>query len=98
MSINKILVHTQYFENKAFYEGGEAFRPKGGHTFSIEMDPDLFFYSDPAEVFGKMLESHNSDLERFEYVDHEIQWHEPTSLGNQADYVKANQLLEKNAG
>lgn len=95
MSIQTILVHTQYFENKAFYEGGEAFRPKGGHTFKIEMDADLLLYTDPAGVFGKMLESQNSDLERFEYVEHEIQWQEPTVLGTQDDYVKANQDLEE---
>ena len=94
MSVNKVLVHTQYYENKAWYEGGEAFRPKGGHTFQIEMDADLLLYSDPAEVFGKMLEGQNTDLERFEYRDYEIQWQEPTVLGNQDDYIKANQLVE----
>ena len=93
MSVNKILIHTQYFENKAFYEGGEAFRPKGGHTFQVEMDADLLLYTDPAEVFGKMLESQNTDLERFEYVEYEIQWQETTVLGTQEDYVKANQDL-----
>jgi len=95
MSVNKILIHTQYFENKAFYEGGESFRPKGGHTFQVEMDTDLLLYTDPVEVFGKMLESQNTDLERFEYVDHEIQWQEPTLLGTQDDYVKANQELNE---
>jgi hypothetical protein len=93
MSVNKIIVHAQYFENKAFYEGGEAWRPKGGHTFSIEMDADLLMFTDPSEVFGKMLESHNNDLERFTYAGHEIQWQEPTVLGTQEDYIKVNQEL-----
>lgn len=93
MSVNKILVHTQYFENKAFYEGGEAWRPKGGHTFQIEMDADLLMFTDPSEVFGKMLESQNNDIERFTYVEHEIQWQEPTVLGTQEDYIKTNQEL-----
>lgn len=96
MSVNKILVHTQYEENYAHYEGGEHWKSKGGHTFQIEMDADLFFYTDPREVFGKMLESQNTDLERFTYVDHEIVWQEPTLLGGQEDYIKANQILEKN--
>lgn len=41
-----------------------------------------------------MLESHNSDIERFTYIDHDIQWSSPTVLGTAADYVKANQALE----
>jgi len=57
------------------------------------MDADLLLYTDPAEVFGKMVESQNSDLERFKYVDHEIQWQEPTLLGTQEDYIKTNSEL-----
>ena len=95
MSINKILVYTQYEENYAHYEGGEHWKSKGGHTFQIEMDADLLLYSDPSQVFGKMLESHNSDLERFTYVDHEIQFHTPTVLGTQDDYIAANSSLEE---
>ena len=93
MSINKILVHTQYYENYGFHEGGEHWKPKGGHTFQIEMDADLLMYTDPAEVFGKMLESQNSNLERFTYLEYEIQWQEPTLLGTQEDYIKTNQEL-----
>ena len=88
MSLNTILIHTQYEENYGHYEGREAWKPKGGHTFSIEMDADLLMYSNPAEVFSKMLESHNTDIERFTYLGHEIQFHTPTVLGTQADYIK----------
>ena len=93
MSINKILVHTQYYENYGFHEGTERWKPKGGHTFQIEMDADLLMYTDPREVFGKMLESQSNDLERFTYLEYEIQWQEPTLLGTQEDYIKANQEL-----
>ena len=93
MSVNKILVHTQYEENYGFSEGNFYWKPKGGHTFQIEMDADLLMYTDPAEVFGKMLESQNSDLERFTYLEYEIQWQEPTLLGSQEDYIKTNQEL-----
>jgi len=97
MSVNKILVHTQYFEN--YNVGPEGFgevphwKPKGGHTFQIEMDADLLLYTDPAEVFGKMLEKQNSIAERFEYIEYEIQWQEPTVLGSQEDYIKTNNEL-----
>ena len=93
MSMNKILVHTQYYENYGFHEGGEHWKKKGGHTFQIEMDADLLMYTDPAEVFGKMVESQNSDLERFKYIEYEIVWQEPTLLGTQEDYIKTNQEL-----
>jgi len=93
MSVNKILVHTQYEENYGFHEGNFHWKPKGGHTFQIEMDADLLMYTDPSEVFGKMLESQNSDLERFTYLEYEIQWQEPTLLGTQQDYIKTNQEL-----
>ena len=97
MSVNKILVHTQYYEN--YNVGPDGFgaiphwKPKGGHTFQIEMDADLLMFSDPAEVFGKMLEKQNSIAERFEYIEYEIVWQEPTLLGSQEDYILANQAL-----
>lgn len=94
MSVNKVLVHTQYEENYGFHEGNFHWKPKGGHTFQIELDADLLLYTDPAEVFAKMLESQNTDLERFTYLEYEIVWQEPTFLGSQADYIKANQELD----
>ena len=41
---NTVHINCQYYENKAFYEGGEAWKPKGGHKFQIEMDTDLLMY------------------------------------------------------
>jgi hypothetical protein len=40
-----------------------------------------------------MLEKQNSIAERFEYIDYEIVWQEPTVLGSQEDYILANQAL-----
>ena len=90
MSINKILVHTQYEENYGHYEGNFHQKKKGGHTFSIELDADILMYTDAESVFNKMLESHNTDIERFTYVDHDIQFHTPTVLGTHEDYIKAH--------
>lgn len=102
MSVNKILVHTQYYEN--YNVGPEGFntygdkkphwKPKGGHTFQIELDTDLLMYSDPKAIFSKMVESQSSVAERFEYIEYEIVWQEPTVLGTEADYIKVNQSLE----
>ena len=93
MRKNTILIHTQYEENYGYHEGNFHWKKKGGHTFQIEMDSDVFFYTDPAEVFGKMLESQSNDHERFTYIEHEIQWQQPTVLGTQEDYVNANKEL-----
>ena len=93
MSKNTILIHTQYEENYGHYEGNFHWKKKGGHTFSIEMEADFFMFTNPAEVFSKMLESHNSDIERFTYIDHEIVWQEPTVLGTQDDYLKTTKEI-----
>ena len=102
MSVERILVHTQYYEN--YNVGPEGFntygdkqphwKPKGGHTFQIEMDADLLLYSDPNAIFSKMVEDQSSVAERFEYIEYEIVWQEPTLLGTEADYIKVNQSLE----
>jgi hypothetical protein len=96
---NTVLIHTQYFEN--YNVGPEGFgaiphwKPKGGHTFSIEMDTDILLYCDNAPaIFQKMLDGQASVAERFEYIEHEIQWQSPTVLGTQDDFVKHLQAIE----
>jgi len=93
MSRETILVRTQYEENYGFSEGNFNWKKKGGHTFSIEMDADLLMYTDPSKIFGKMLESQSNDLERFTYLEYEVQFHTPTVLGAQADYININKEL-----
>jgi hypothetical protein len=87
MSVNKVLVHTQYYENYGFNEGREAWKPKGSHIFYIEIDAELLMYTNPAEIFSEMLETHNSEIEKFEYREHEIQWQDPTLLGTTEKYI-----------
>jgi hypothetical protein len=94
MSINTVLVHTQLEENYGFSTGGSHWKPKGGHTFQIKIDADLLMYTDAATIFSKMLESQSGDLERFTYLEYEIQWHEPTLLGTQEDYINTNKELD----
>lgn len=94
MSKNTILVHTQLEENYGFHEGTQYWKKKGGHTFQIEMDADLLMYSDTAAIFGKMVESQSNDLERFTFLEYEVQWQTPSVLGTQSDYIKVNESLE----
>ena len=91
---NTVHINCQYYENKAFYEGGEAWRPKGGHKFQIKMDTDLLMYcEDVTAILSKMVEKHNTTLERFKYIDYEIIWQEPTQLGTVEDFLKINSEL-----
>jgi hypothetical protein len=96
---NIVHINCQYYENKAFYEGGEAWKPKGGHKFQIEMDTDILMYcEDSTAIFSKMVEKHNTDLERFNYIDYEIIWQTPSVLGTVEDFLKLNsELAETNA-
>ena len=96
---NIVHINCQYYENKAFYEGGEAWKPKGGHKFQIEMDTDLLMYcEDVTAILSKMVEAHNTDLERFKYIDYEIIWQKPSILGTVEEFLKINsELAETNA-
>lgn len=98
----KLLIHTQYYENynvgpEGFNQYGDKkphWKPKGEHTFMIETDLDMIFYSDPAALFSILLEKHNTVAERFEYRDYTIQHQEPTLLGTEEDLEKAFQKIE----
>jgi len=94
-----VLVHTQYHEN--YNVGPEGFgatphwKPKGGHTFSIEMDVDILMYADNVEqIFAQLVERQSTIAEKFEYISHEIQWQEPTVLGTEEDFLSCMHNLE----
>ena len=94
-----VLVHTQYHEN--YNVGPEGFgatphwKPKGGHTFSIEMDTDILMYADNVEqIFAQLVERQSTIAEKFEYISHEIQWQEPTVLGTEEDFLSCMHNLE----
>ena len=99
---NTIIIDTQYYENynvgpEGFNQYGDKmphWKPKGGHQFKIELDTDFVMYGDANAIFAKMVESHNSIAEKFEYIGYEIQWQEPTVLGSEEDFIKFSQELE----
>lgn len=86
-----VIINTQYKENYGAYDwdgNGECpqhWKPKGGFQFKLEMDADFLLYEESAciEVFKKMLANESNDYEAFEYIDHEIQWSEPTELNSE---------------
>lgn len=97
---NTIIITTQYKENYGAHDWDgtgscpQGWKNKGSYIFNIELDADILMYcNDASAVLSKMCESHNTDYEAFEYIDHEIQWNKPTSLGTLEEFLKVNSEL-----
>ena len=86
-------IHTQYYENynvgpQGFNTYGDKqphWKPKGGHTFIIEdFDSEFLFYDEETtvEVLKKLVAKQNSVAEKFEYIEHELVFGEPTPIKN----------------
>ena len=82
---SKVLVHCQYFENYNVDINGFGevphWKPKGGHTFQMPIDSDVMLYADEDKVIQaikNLVESQNSIAEKFEYIEHELVFSEPT--------------------
>ena len=81
----KVTVNTQRYENYGFHEGNEYWKPKGGMTFTIEdVDGDVVAYAkrdQVIKVIKEQLNERSNDLEKFEYIDHEIIFSEAKIAG-----------------
>ena len=97
-----LLVNCQYYEN--YNVGPEGFgevphwKPKGGSSFLMPIDSDDVFYSEPevlVKAINNLLEKNNSIACKFEYIDHEVQWQEPTMIEGLTDEL--NTLLDEMA-
>lgn len=78
-----LIISTQLHENKAFNNGGEAWRPKGGFDFTIDVDADEFLHLEDhivLDVINTILAQQSNDLERFTYIAHELQIVKPCKL------------------
>lgn len=76
-------IHTQYYENYNFYDGGTPhWKPKGGHTFTMRVDDDLFLYEEDVciSAIKSLLQEESNNACRYEYVEHELIFSEPTEL------------------
>lgn len=71
-----VRVNAQRYENYGFHEGREYWKPKGGTYFTVEdVDSDVVDYADKnliKEALIEQLKSFSNDLERYEYIDHEV--------------------------
>ena len=97
-----LLVHCQYFENYNVDANGFGevphWKPKGGHTFTMPVDSDTVFYADEdklIQAIKNLVESQNSIVEKFEYIEHELVTSEPTLVeGLETELNKLYQIEE----
>ena len=82
----KVVVNCQYWENKAYWEGGEAWRPKGGVSFSFVISSDEWMYCDE-EVVKPMVEriiaGKCNDFCRMEVLGYETIFEEPKDISDE---------------
>ena len=101
--MKEVIITTQYYENYNVSEDGfntngdkkPYWKPKGSHKFFIMIDVETLMYTDADKVLSRMVESHNSVSEKFEYLSYEIQWHKPTLLGTDEDYYATIEKIKK---
>ena len=81
----KINVNTQRYENYGFHEDREHWKPKGGVMFVIEdVDMDEVAFSWEEQIVAaikEQLDANSNDLEKFEYIDHEVIFSEAKIAG-----------------
>jgi len=74
----EVLITVQYYDNKAFYEGGERWAAKGIAHFKVTVDNFWLMYSENEDVrerFTELIANQNSSVSKYEYVKHEILWY-----------------------
>lgn len=80
-----VRIIAQTFEN---YSDNDTpyWKPKGGQEFTLRANADFFMYEKELclEVIKKMLVEKSNPHMRFEYVDHQLVFHEPIVLDEQA--------------
>lgn len=83
----KVLVQisAQYYENYAFFNGGESWKPKGEQVFQMTVDDDYFLYNkeECVEAISKILEKQSSSACKFVYISHELVFHEPFTISEE---------------
>ena len=76
-----VRVIAQVFENKAFADGGENFRPKGAQVFNMPIDSDVVMYADYlVTAIETVLKDLGNDLYTYEYLEHDVEFKEPITV------------------
>ena len=76
-----VRVVAQVFENKAFADGGENFRPKGDQVFNMPIDSDVVMYADYlVTAIETVLKGLGNDLYTYEYLEHDVEFKDDITL------------------
>jgi hypothetical protein len=93
----RVVVNCQYWENKAFESGGEAWVPKGGISYSFVIESDDWFYDeDRIKPLVERIIFRRCNLYcRMEVVDYEVIFVDPRDISDEVtEAVKG--LYDKN--
>ncbi len=77
-----ITILTQYHENyNTDTINPPYWKPKGGHKFVIEVDDTSAMYCpDLKALLVDLIAEQNSDIEKFEYIEHDVDFAKPTTI------------------
>jgi hypothetical protein len=79
-----VRVVTQVFENKAFADGGENYRPKGSQVFNMPIDSDVVMYAHSlVTAIEEVLKGLGNDLYTYEYLEHDVEFKDAITLPEQ---------------
>ena len=79
-----VRVVAQVFENKAFADGGENYRPKGSQVFNMPIDSDVVMYADfLVTAIETVLKDLGNDLYTYEYLEHDVEFKDAITLPEQ---------------
>ena len=94
-----IRITAQFYENYAIGHNGPTGAPywkaKGGHEFILKVDSDLAMYApNLKDILSDMVADQSNQYERFEYIDHEMVFSEPTELSAEIFSTKVRNQFE----
>ena len=79
-----VRVVAQAFENKAFADGGESFRPKGAQVFNMPIDSNVVMYANYlVTAIETVLKGLGNDLYTYEYLEHDVEFKDDITLPEQ---------------
>lgn len=83
MSTVKIRIITQYYENYSDTDNPH-WKPKNSFIFEVFADSDVILYAPNLEkILSEMVAEQSDSHNKFEYLEHEIVWHEPQVLSGE---------------
>ncbi len=77
-----ITILTQYHENYNTETTNPPYwKPKGGHKFTVEVsDTTAMYCPDLKTALTELVESQSTEIEKFEYIEHEVDFSAPTVI------------------